>query len=201
MKKKLRLVSILSLLIFSGNLFSQNTELENTNSESVTQSPNKKKFTNADKKFNDWSVALYGGMSLLQGADLVSWGSTGFKPGYDVSLQLTKQMNHAFGIGLMYQMGQVKGANEGTVHYASYIPWETKTKYQAVTVLGDLNLSSLFRRTDNHSPYRWSQHLYAGVGIMGYEASRIAPGQPEGHKYHDWLVVDKVDLSSFSVFW
>ncbi|SMC78783.1 OmpA-OmpF porin, OOP family [Moheibacter sediminis] len=201
MKKELRLISVLSLLIFSGNLFSQSTELTETNFESSAQNSNKKKFTQADKKFNDWSIAVYGGTSLLQGADLMSWGAVGFYPGYDVQLQLTKQMTHAVGIGVMYQMGQTRQANEGTSHYDSYIPWEAKTKYQAITLIGDLNLSSLLRRTDNHSPYRWSQHLYGGVGILAYEASRIAPGAPEGHKYHDWLVVDKQDLSSFSVFW
>lgn len=195
MKKKLQLIVVLSLFVFSGNLYSQQTDSNTVNSG------NKKSFTNADKEFDDWSVALYGGVSLLQGADLMSWGAAGFKPGYDVQLQLTKQMTHAVGIGIMYQMGETRQANEGTQHYDTYYAWEAKTKYQAISVLGDLNLSSLFRRSDNHSRYRWSQHLYGGVGILGYEASRIATNSPAGYKYHDWRVVDDQDLSSFSVFW
>jgi len=199
MKKKLRLISILSLFILSGTLYAQDDELMETTS--VTNSSNTKKFTNADKEFNHWSVALYGGMSLLQGADFVSWGSGEFMPGYDVQLQVTKQMTHAVGIALMYQMGENRGFNEGMQHFDTYQPWESKTKYQAISILGDINLSSLFRRVDNHSPYRWAQHLYAGVGTLGYKASRIAPNAAPGDKYYDWRVVTDQNLSSFSIFW
>lgn len=196
MKKKLQLI-VLSLFFISGNAISQENNSEN---ESSTFTRNTKSFTNADKKFNDWSIAIYGGGNLLQGTDLVSWGSK-ITPGYDVQVQLTKQMTHAVGIGLMYQMGETNQFNEGMQHFDSYYAWEGKTKYQAVTILGDINLSSLLRRKDNQSPYRWAQHLYAGVGILGYETSRIALDSPEGFKYHDWRVVTDQDLSSFSVFW
>lgn len=185
MKKKLQLLVVLSLFFISGNMYSQE----------------KKAFTNEDKKFNDWSVAVYAGGNVLQGADLTSWGSTGFSPGYDFQFQLTKQITHAFGLGLMFQIGQTRQANEGTPHYGTYYAWEAKTKYHGISLLGDVNLSSLMRRKDNNSPYRWSHHAYFGGGILGYEASRMSPNSPPGDKYNDWLLVDKQDLSSFSVFW
>lgn len=202
MKKKLQL-SILSLFIVAGTLYSQTNELnEPTTVENNTvNSRNTKSFTNSDKKFNDWSIAVYGGMSLLQGADFVSWGSSEFMPGYDVQVQLTKQVTHAFGIALMYQRGQTNQYLEGMQHYDTYYAWEAKTEYEALSLLGDLNLSSLMRRSDNNSPYRWAHHMYAGVGTLGYKASRIATNAPEGSKHYGWRVATDQDFSSVSIFW
>lgn len=201
MKTKLQFIFVVFFL-FPLSLFSQENSLrtEATPTKTVSKK-NTKKFTNADKKFNDWSVALYGGTSILQGADFISIGNGNFYLGYDVQLQVTKQITHAFGMALMYQMGQTRQFIEGMQHYDDYYAWEAKTKYRAVSILGDLNLSSIMRRTDNNSPYRWAHHVYAGVGTIGYEASRIAPGSPEGFKYHDWRVVEDQDLSSLSIFW
>jgi hypothetical protein len=36
--------------------------------------------------------------------------------------------------------------------------------------LGDINFSNLLRRVDNHSPYRWALHGYAGIGTIAYRA-------------------------------
>lgn len=197
MNKKLQLV-VLSLLFISGNLFSQE---DNTDRLTSPVPKNTKSFTNADKKFNDWSFAIYAGGNLLQGADFVSWGSGKFTPGYDFQAQLTKQITHAYGISLMYQMGRTNQHNQGMEHYGTYYAWEGKTEYQALSLLADINLSSIMRRVDNHSPYRWAHHVYAGVGTLGYKASRIATNSPEGYKYHDWLTVTDQDFSSVSIFW
>lgn len=45
-----------------------------------------------------------------------------------------------------------------------------RTQYDAISLLGDINLSNLFRRVDNHSPYRWAFHGYAGLGTLAYRA-------------------------------
>lgn len=205
MKKNLNVFGILLLLFLcQGNLYSQEDDLTQNASLQTGElhtPKNTKKFTNADKKFNDWSAAVYLGGNALQGADFVSWGSGKFTPGYDLQVQVTKQMTHAVGIGLLYQMGKTRQSIEGMQHYDSYYAWEGKTEYQALSLLGDINLSSLLRRVDNNSPYRWALHLYGGAGILGYEASRIATNSPEGYKYHDWRVVTDQDLSSFSIFW
>jgi len=43
-------------------------------------------------------------------------------------------------------------------------------------LLGDLNLTSLFRRVDNRSTYRWGLHAYAGAGTLAYKAYSNIPG-------------------------
>lgn len=56
MKKYLLTFSLLS--IFTGSVFGQTEQ--------------KRHFTNEDRKFNDWSVSIYGGGNLLQNSDLTS---------------------------------------------------------------------------------------------------------------------------------
>jgi hypothetical protein len=34
-------------------------------------------------------------------------------------------------------------------------------------IFNDINFSNLLRRVDNHSPYRWALHGYAGIGTLG----------------------------------
>ena len=41
-----------------------------------------------------------------------------------------------------------------------------------MNLLGDVNFSNLFRRTDNKSPFRWAIHGYAGIGLQGYTYHR-----------------------------
>lgn len=139
-----------------------------------TDSNQKKHFTNEDRKFNDWSLSIYGGGNLVQNTDLVSWSDGFFTPGYDLQFLVNKQITHAFGLSLQYQYGSTR--QKGLVddmylsnHYGN--AWG-KTKYQGISILGDLNLSNLWRRVDNTSQFRWSLHAYAGVGLLGYEAER-----------------------------
>lgn len=194
MIKKLQLVIVLTMFVFSGSLFSQENSLETTE---TTPSKNTKKFTNAEKEFNDWHVSLFLGGNALQNTDLVSWGSGRITPGYDVQLQLTKEITHAFGISLMGQHGSTRQFGEGTqVDLTS--AWDGKTEYFGLSLLGDLNLSMLFRRVDNHSPFRWSAHAYAGAGIIGYKAERKArkTGIPESN----WSTISDIKFNDRTVF-
>ncbi|APD06231.1 peptidoglycan-associated lipoprotein [Flavobacteriaceae bacterium UJ101] len=125
------------------------------------------KFKKDQRKFNSWSVSLHGGSSMMAKGELTSLGLFGgedFNIGYDVQLGLTKHINHAFGIQLLGQLGQTtQSVLLGGTKYA------TQSDYQAVSLIGDINLSSIFRRVDNKSRYAWALHGYGGVGIIGYE--------------------------------
>ena len=113
----------------------------------------------------------------MQNSDLVSWMGKYFTPGYDVQLQVNKQISHAFGLSLQYEFG--------------------KTKYQAIGVLADLNASNLLRRVDNRTEFKWAMHLYAGVGIHGYKDYRnnYAPqGDP------NFTLITDQDISDKSIY-
>lgn len=141
------------------------------------QEPKQKHFTNKDKKFNDWSISIFGGANALQNSDLVSWYDTDFKqltPGYQFKFQVNKQITHAFGLSLQYEYGKTR--QKGKImdeHESGYSGIALgRTQYHGVSVLGDLNLSNLLRRVDNTSPFNWALHAYAGVGFLGYDAKR-----------------------------
>ncbi|MCB9202282.1 MAG: OmpA family protein [Flavobacteriales bacterium] len=138
-----------------------------------------RKFTKSERKFDSWSVTLYGGIPLMQSADLTSFNNIGelgkdkndLRIGYDVQLGVTKHITHSVGIQLLYAYGLVhqgKGKGAGSI--------EGQTKYQSLSLLGDLNLSSLFRRVDNKSPYRWALHAYLGAGVLDYDTKLNVAG-------------------------
>lgn len=141
---------------------------------SAQNSYDEKPFNNSKKEFNDWSVSAFGGTSLMQNSDLTSWFGGYMTPGYDVQIQINKQISHAFGLSVQYQLGQTrqKGNIDDQVlsKYSGYA-WG-KTKYQAVTLLADINASNLLRRVDNKTEFKWAMHLYGGVGFLGYKAFR-----------------------------
>lgn len=144
------------------------------NQSTIDYNYDDKPFNNSKKEFNDWSISAFGGINLLQNSDLVSWESGKFWIGHDLRFQLNKQITHAFGLSLEYQMGQSK--QHGTVQ-DKYVSWyngkvDGKTKYQAVSLLGDINASNLLRRIDNKTEFKWALHLYGGVGILGFKAYR-----------------------------
>ncbi|MRI62427.1 OmpA family protein [Ornithobacterium rhinotracheale] len=125
------------------------------------------KFTSDQKKFNDWSIAVYAGLPIVQGADLntavsdhgMEWG------GYDLQAVLTKQITHAFGLGLQFNYGKTKQmAFHGKDEYKGH------TDYWMWSLQGDLNFSNLFRRVDNKSRYAWALHGYGGIGTLQYDA-------------------------------
>ena len=139
-----------------------------------SESEKKKHFTNEDRKFNDWSVSVFGGGNLLQNTDLVSWSGGWFTPGYDLQFQINKQVTHAFALSLQYQYGNTRQKGLISDQYLSnYIGYAWgKTEYQGISILGDFNISNIARRVDNTSQFRWALHAYAGFGLLGYEATR-----------------------------
>lgn len=121
-------------------------------------------FTSDQKKFNDWSIGVYGGLSLVQGADLNSWVNTDDLSNlysYDVHAVLMKQITHAFGLGAQVNWGRTEQQSD---------QYRAHTKYWMWALMGDLNFSQLFRRVDNKSRFGWALHGYLGVGTMQYEA-------------------------------
>ena len=133
-----------------------------------------KPFTQKDKKFNDWSISAGFGVPLIQSGDLTSIKNGAGKNlfGYSAYLSIDKAITHAFGLNLQYDLGETKQGlakiDEGTV--ANNVG--AKTKYQSISLIGDINFSNLLRRVDNNSPYRWALHGYAGVGALSYKAYR-----------------------------
>ena len=159
MKKYLLTFSFLCML---GSAFGQ------------SQDDKKKYFEPEDKKFNDWSISVFGGGNVVQNSDLVSWESRWFTPGYDLQFQVNKQVTHAFGLSVQYQYGNTRQRGKIMDNYVSGYSGDAwgKTEYQTLTLLGDVNLSNLWRRVDNTSQFRWALHAYAGAGIIAYDAKR-----------------------------
>ncbi|MGL5233632.1 MAG: OmpA family protein [Empedobacter falsenii] len=136
-----------------------------------------KPFNNSKKEFNDWSLSVFAGANALQNTDLVSWMGGGyFTPGYDFQFQVNKQITHAFGLSLQYQLGKTR--QKGTIY--DNTPWGNaftgkahgKTEYHGISILADINASNLLRRVDNKTEFKWAMHLYGGFGILGYKAYR-----------------------------
>ena len=178
-------------LIFFASLLLLQLSLE----AQILSKPESQKFTPEDKEFNDWYVSAFLGGNLLQNTDLVSWGMGRFTPGYDLQLQATKQITHVVGASFLFQTGKTKQFGEGPhVDYTG--TWEGKTSYTGLSLLGDLNLSLLFRRIDNNAPLRWAAHLYGGFGLFSYKAQRHSVGGP----YSEWAVIDHVKISDRSFF-
>jgi len=135
-------------------------------------SANVQPFDNKARRFNDWSVSIGGGTALMVHSDLKSIYDKKVNWGYNSYVSLDKQINHTFGISLIYQRGETKqkGQLEGAAGIAAGVA-EATTKYNQIALLGDINFSNLLRRVDNHSPYRWALHGYGGVGLMNFNTS------------------------------
>ncbi len=136
-------------------------------------SANVSPFTNQSKRFNDWSISVGAGVPLLQSADLTSIKNGNGKNlfGYSAYISIDKAITHAFGINLQYDRGETR---QGWFNTKDAAPDATavgaRTQYDAISLLGDINFSNLLRRVDNHSPYRWALHGYAGIGTIAYRA-------------------------------
>ena len=132
-------------------------------------SANVSPFTNQSKRFNDWSISVGAGVPLLQSADLTSIKNGNGKNlfGYSAYVSIDKAITHAFGINLQYDRGETR---QGWFNTKDAAPDATavgaRTQYDAISLLGDINFSNLLRRVDNHSPYRWALHGYAGIGTI-----------------------------------
>lgn len=147
-------------------------------------SANVAKFDNNARKFNDWAVSIGGGGAFMQSADLTSFYGDKVSWGWNAYISLDKQITHTFGLSLQYQTGKTNQRGEAdkaawaaavkqlpsglTVVPGNWGVGEAWTKFHQISLLGDVNLSNLMRRVDNHSPYRWALHAYAGIGFEGY---------------------------------
>lgn len=175
------------MLILPASIFAQNLQKGDDN----TSEREYVKFTNDQKKFNDWSVSVYGGFPWLQSADFTSIdnGPKGqWKAGYDFQLSINKHINHIFGFSLLGQIGQTR--------QSAYEKIKARTDYFALSVLGDVNITSLFRRVDNRSTYRWGLHAYAGVGSIAYKAQR----KDESIGETQYTTITKIDFKPLSSF-
>ena len=126
-------------------------------------------FNNSSRKFNDWAISVGGGAALMAKADLTSFYDNKINWGWNAYVSLDKQISHTFGLALQYQMGESnqQGQLPGAEGIKAGVA-DAWTKYQQISLLGDINFSNLLRRVDNHSPYRWALHGYAGIGFQGY---------------------------------
>ncbi|MBW8362869.1 MAG: OmpA family protein [Kaistella sp.] len=138
-------------------------------------SANVSPFTQESKRFNDWSISFGAGVPLMQDAELQSLkfdempGKNVF--GYSAYLSIDKAITHAFGLSLQYDRGETRQGwfNTKTDNATGY-EMGGRTQFDAISLLGDINFSNLLRRVDNHSPYRWALHGYAGLGTLAYRA-------------------------------
>lgn len=135
-------------------------------------------FKQENKKFNDWSVSVGVGTPLVQSADLTSIknGSGENQFGYSAYISVDKAITHAFGVSLQYDLGETKQGLAKIKEGTAIDNVGAKTKYQAISILGDVNFSNLLRRVDNRSPYKWALHGYAGIGVLSYKAYRQDKG-------------------------
>ncbi|MDR6516900.1 OmpA family protein [Chryseobacterium camelliae] len=145
-------------------------------------SANVSPFTNQSKRFNDWAISVGAGVPLMQTADLTSIKNGNGKNvfGYSAYVSIDKAITHAFGLKLQYDRGETRQGWFNTKDPAptNVPPYEQvagRTQYDAISILGDINFSNLLRRVDNHSPYRWALHGYAGIGTIAYKAFQKDP--------------------------
>lgn len=186
MKKKLTIAAL--ALTFPAAVFAQDSlsvAAQGAASAYSSGSANVSPFTQESKRFNDWAISIGAGVPLVQfTSDLNSLkynkneGDNVF--GYSAYISLDKAITHAFGLNLQYDKGETRQGTFNTKkdNATPAKPIGARTQYDAISLLGDLNFSNLLRRVDNHSPYRWALHGYAGVGTLAYRAyQETAAGQ------------------------
>lgn len=200
---KLNLTSIAVALILPTAVFAQDSIASSTGNypnEFTSGSANVSPFTQESKRFNDWAISAGAGVPLMQSSDLTSLKGNGAGKnlfGWSAYLSVDKAITHAFGLKLQYDKGE---SRQGFVNTKDNVASPTgpgaRTQYDAISVLGDLNFSNLLRRVDNHSPFRWALHGYAGVGTLAYRAYR----QDAGAAYNQNLVTEVKPFKFGSLF-
>lgn len=140
-------------------------------------SANVSPFTQQSKRFNDWAISAGAGVPLVQSADLTSIKNGNGKNlfGYSAYVSIDKAITHAFGLKLQYDRGETRQGwfntkNAAPANASQYQQVGARTQYDAISLIGDVNISNIFRRVDNKSPYRWALHGYAGIGTLAYRA-------------------------------
>ena len=171
MKLGLLLLATLPIATYAQDSIAVSSTNEYPNTFS-SGSANVQPFNNKARRFSDWAISVGGGAAFMAHSDLKSITDKKVNWGYNSYVSLDKQITHVVGISLIYQRGETtqKAQLEGAPGVAAGIA-EAKTKYNQLALMGDVNLSNLLRRVDNHSPYRWAWHGYAGIGLMNFNTS------------------------------
>ncbi len=167
MKLGLFLALFLPVALIAQDQVAGSTNYPNTFSSG---SANVAQFDNSARMLNDWAISVGGGAAFLAKGDLTSFYNDEINWGWNAYVSLDKQISHTFGLNLQYQMGETnkRGQLPGAEGVRAGVA-DAWTKYNQISVNGDVNFSNLLRRVDNHSPYRWALHGYAGIGVQGYE--------------------------------
>ncbi|SDQ76929.1 OmpA-OmpF porin, OOP family [Chryseobacterium soldanellicola] len=171
MKLGLLLLAALPIATYAQDSIKVSSSNEYPNTFS-SGSANVQPFDNKARRFNDWSVSVGGGAAFMVHSDLRSITKDKTNWGYNAYVSLDKQISHTFGLSLAYQRGETKqqAQLDGAAGIAAGIG-HANTKYNQIALIGDINFSNLLRRVDNHSPYRWALHGYAGIGFQNFNTS------------------------------
>jgi len=168
MKSKLAILSLAlacPAVMFSQEMMQTTSTTTNVETTSLNSGP----------RFNSWSVSFGGGVPLMQNADLRSVSNGNTLVGYSAYFSIDKAISHTFGLKLQYDRGETRQGYFNTkdaapANAAANLQVGGRTQYDAISLLGDINLSNLLRRVDSKADYRWAIHGYAGVGVLGYRA-------------------------------
>lgn len=169
MKLSLLLMMSLPVAFYAQDKTTANSSQTYPNTYS-SGSANVQKFDSKAKRFNDWSISAGVGPAFMAHADLTSFYDGKIDWGWNAYASLDKQITHTFGLSLQYQMGKTtqRGRLPGVEGDLAGVA-QGWTKYNQLSLLGDINFSNLLRRVDNHSNFRWALHGYAGIGIQSYD--------------------------------
>ncbi len=199
---KLNLASFAIALVFPIAIFAQDSTAVSTAkypNAYTSGSANVSPFTQASKRFNDWAVSAGAGIPLMQSSDLTSikgFGAGKNLYGWSAYLSVDKAITHAFGLKLQYDKGETRQGFVNTKDQVASSGDGARTQYDAISILGDVDFSNLLRRVDNHSPFRWALHGYAGIGSLAYKAYR----QDAGPVYNQSLVAEIKPFKLGSLF-
>lgn len=166
MKSRLTVLSM--ALLCPAVMFSQEMT-QTTSAQSETTS------VDSNPGYNSWSISFGGGIPLMQNADLKSIQDGNTLVGYSSYFSIDKALSHTFGLKLQYDRGETRQGYFNTkdaapANAAANLQVAGRTQYDAISLLGDINLSNLLRRVDRNSDYRWAIHGYAGAGVLAYRA-------------------------------
>ncbi len=171
MKLGLFLLATLPIATYAQDTIAVNTSDQYPNTFS-SGSANIQKFDNKARRFNDWSVSIGGGPAFMTFADVTSFYGDKINWGWSAYASIDKQITHTFGLSLQYQMGETKQQAQLPTNPKAGVA-NAWTKFNQVSILGDVNFSNLLRRVDNKSPFRWALHGYLGGGFQGYKTELI----------------------------
>lgn len=167
--------NLFSLVALPAIIFAQGTDNAGKYPNTFSSgSPDVQVWNSAAKKYNDWSISVGGGAAFIAHGDLTSFRKDHFKMGWNAYGSIDKQLTHEFGVSVMYQMGKTEQTGQLPMPYgAKSGVAEAWTKYKKLTIMGDANLTELFRRVYPSRDYNLALHAYAGIGMMGYETELV----------------------------